>query len=303
MKYIHKQLSLPATICVLGLFIVIISCTSENSAITTKHGYSMEFEEDVNGDQVEVNDVILFGMKVFAKDSMLTSTFGEKYPQEFRWIPEDQRSKMRNPVVDAFELMNEGDSVRVYYPADSMKGNKFGLASGENLEYVLKILQVVKADEYAAYAKEKQQELQAERILVQARAAEVGEFVDDILQKYKANELGDDLIKLDSGLEYVLHEEGGGEKPQARNKVNVHYYGVLKEDGKMFDNSFRKGSAFNFSLGVGQVIQGWDQGVAMLNKGAKATLFIPYELAYGATGRPPTIPEKADLVFYIEVIE
>ena len=69
----------------------------------------------------------------------------------------------------------------------------------------------------------------------------------------------------------------------------------------MFDNSFSRGEPFVFPLGAGQVIKGWDEGLALLPKGTKATLFIPYELGYGETGSPPSIPPRSELIFYVEV--
>mgnify|MGYP000653388840 CR=1 FL=1 len=125
--------------------------------------------------------------------------------------------------------------------------------------------------------------------------------VQSILADYKAGKLTDSTKKLDSGLEIIMHEEGEGALPQNGQQVSVNYFGILKDNGKMFDNSFGRGEAFSFKIGAGQVIRGWDEGVAQLKKGSKATLIIPFELAYGKAGSPPVIPEEADLVFYIEV--
>ena len=83
-------------------------------------------------------------------------------------------------------------------------------------------------------------------------------------------------------------------------EVEVNYFGVLA-DGTPFDNSFKRGQTFTFPLGAGRVIPGWDEGIAMLNVGSKATLFVPYELGYGEAGSPPNIPPKAELIFYVEL--
>lgn len=304
-KFFQEKMCSSLAICI-SACVFLASCgdntgmKSNTGKTKTRNGYALEMITDVAGEAAMENDVILFGMEVYAKDSLLTSTFGDEYDQEFKWLPVEERDKMNNPVVDAFEMMSAGDSARVYLPADSLKGNKFGLVSGDNLKYVLKVQNILKGDEYATYAQERQQKLQAARAIIQARAEEVGELVDGVLAKYKSKSLGDDLIKDASGLEYVLHEKGSGSKPNHGQKVNVHYYGVL-QDGTMFDNSFRRGQVFSFPLGVGQVIPGWDKGIALLNKGSKATLFIPYDMAYGAAGKPPTIPAKSDLVFYVEL--
>ena len=97
-------------------------------------------------------------------------------------------------------------------------------------------------------------------------------------------------------------EEGTGTQAEAGKTVSVQYYGTLM-DGKMFDNSFRRGAPFEFTVGQGQVIKGWDLGLPKMKEGGKAALFIPYELAYGEAGSPPNIPAKSQLLFYVELEE
>jgi peptidylprolyl isomerase len=106
---------------------------------------------------------------------------------------------------------------------------------------------------------------------------------------------------LPSGLAYVMEKEGTGDKAKAGNTVSVHYNGVL-EDGKKFDNSYERNQPIEFPLGQGMVIPGWEEGIALLNKGAKAKLIIPYWLAYGVDGREPVIPKKATLIFDTEMM-
>src|SRR5215212_8798315 len=89
---------------------------------------------------------------------------------------------------------------------------------------------------------------------------------------------------------------GTGASPKAGQTVTVHYTGWLT-DGKKFDSSVDRGEPFAFVLGTGQVIQGWDQGVASMRVGDKVRLTIPPELAYGEAGYPGAIPPKATLIF------
>jgi FKBP-type peptidyl-prolyl cis-trans isomerase len=112
-----------------------------------------------------------------------------------------------------------------------------------------------------------------------------------------------EVVTTDSGLQYsVLAPGEEGQRPKAGDKVKVHYSGWLT-DGKMFDSSVRRGSPSEFTLGEGQVIAGWDEGIALMDKGARYKLTIPYALAYGEQGRPPVIPPKSTLVFQVELID
>lgn len=83
----------------------------------------------------------------------------------------------------------------------------------------------------------------------------------------------------------------------------VNYTGWLSEDGTKFDSSLDRGTPFEFPLGAGQVIAGWDEGVATMKVGGKRRLIIPPELGYGEGGSPPTIPPNAELTFDIELLE
>jgi peptidylprolyl isomerase len=109
------------------------------------------------------------------------------------------------------------------------------------------------------------------------------------------------VVTTESGLKYVDEKVGTGPSPKKGSKVTVHYTGTLTS-GKKFDSSVDRGSPFQFTIGVGQVIKGWDEGVMTMKVGGKRKLMIPANLAYGARGAGGVIPPNADLNFDVELL-
>ncbi|KAL7479245.1 hypothetical protein ACHAW6_004982 [Cyclotella cf. meneghiniana] len=135
------------------------------------------------------------------------------------------------------------------------------------------------------------------------------ERMDGILERVKKDgeefiagflDCNEEAMKTDSGLVYYSMKEGDGASPTKADEVEVHYHGTLT-DGTVFDSSVDRGATIKFKLG--QVIQGWQEGLAMMKEGGKATLIIPSDLAYGDAGSGGAVPPGATLKFEVELFK
>jgi len=276
----------------MAAFTLAISCQNEGTTTETKNvaGYEYIHHIENDGRKAQPGDLVEFHFVARDKDTVRESSREQGRPAKFR-LPEIDANVSKDPIVSSLYLMAEGDSLTVIYPVDSMKVKPQDMGADITAIFYDLIMVKIKSKE----------EVDADKAAAAEVQDNVANKVQTILADYKSGKLASATKKLDSGLEIITHEEGDGTLPQNGQQVSVQYFGVLKDNGKMFDNSFGRGEAFSFKIGAGQVIRGWDEGVAQLKKGAKATLVIPFELAYGKAGSPPVIPEEADLVFYIEV--
>ncbi len=243
-------------------------------------------------------DYILFSILLKGNDGNVLVDRRE----ESKWAKEKIQDvdSTTQAIVEMLYNLTEGDSVKMLIPLDQPNKPR-GLENVDTLIYYIKAEQIL--DEEAMNKKiEEERAKQAKKFeAAKAVEAKIADKVSGLLADYKSGKLAAKLKKTPSGVEYYIVEKGNGAKVEKGNKVKVAYYGVLKENGKLFDNSFGRGEDIEFNAGQGRMIKGWDEAMLELNEGDKAVLFIPYNLAYGEKGSPPMIPEKSDLVFYIEV--
>ncbi|MDX1828273.1 MAG: peptidylprolyl isomerase [Lutibacter sp.] len=121
-------------------------------------------------------------------------------------------------------------------------------------------------------------------------------------QQEALNKLSEGYNETVSGLRYKIIQEGNGKKATKGSVVSVHYKGQL-DNGQVFDSSYSRKQPIDFTLGIGQVIPGWDEGIQLLKVGDKARFVIPSNLAYGSQGAGGVIPPNAILVFDVELMD
>lgn len=148
---------------------------------------------------------------------------------------------------------------------------------------------------------EHEKELAAQKAMQAAEEAQLQTQENITIANYiKENKIT--VSPSESGLYYIETAQGTGEQPVAGDKVKVHYHGTLL-DGTKFDSSYDRGTPFEFALDRGQVIKGWDEALAMMKVGGKATIIVPSSIGYGARSRGDIIHAYAPLKFEVELIE
>lgn len=283
----------------------LLGCNQTSKKRLTVNGYEYMLHTSGKGEKPVPGDYAYFHAQLRNGDSVLYSSRDQ--PQmPFIQIPalEENANRRTSPVEDILREMTLGDSATVLISLDTIpvEMRPKGFENATVMFYDVVLLDIKTQEEYDVEAQREKEEQMKAMELAQARQAEVATMLSQTLEQFKSGALKDQLTESETGLKYIIHEKKDGPKLQMGDMANVHYYGVLM-DGTMFDNSFQRGQPISFPLGQGRVIKGWDEGLSYLKRGEKATFFIPYNLAYGEQGSPPTIPAKSDLVFYVEIVE
>ena len=284
------------TISKIVLAVLAVSCVFNFTSCSKYKGFKQDKESGIyykfyvlNKDsmQAQTGDAVSLIYQLALKDSILVPSMPiEELVRE---------SFYKGDVYDAIRMMHVGDSATFILDADTF----FHYMGGENpfdtkeLYFTFKMTDLMPKAEVEALMKAQEEQYNA--YMEQARAAEETQMTDYIAKnKIK-------VAPTASGLYFITKKEGKGAQAVAGKKVAVHYVGKLL-DGTEFDNSIKRGEPIEFILGQGQVIPGWDEGIAMMKEGGKATLLIPSDLAYGERGNQ-AIPPCSPLVFDVELVK
>jgi FKBP-type peptidyl-prolyl cis-trans isomerase FkpA len=262
------------------------------------------FSSNGSGEMVQPGDYVHFNAAMRTEgDSILFSTWasGGELPV-VQAAPLTATKDEIGPVEDIVRKMRVGDSAVVRVNISEFPSKPPGMENDTVVLYDVVVSKIVNEEAFNAEIAVKEAEAAAKAEVIKALEPERLEFAEQIRKAYADGKLNDQAKVTESGLKYIIHEEGDGKQAEAGLGVTVQYIGQLVSNGNVFDQSFNRGEGIGFPLGVGRVIPGWDEGLALLKKGSKATFFIPSELAYGAQGTPDgSIPGDSELAFYVEL--
>ncbi|MEO9968108.1 MAG: FKBP-type peptidyl-prolyl cis-trans isomerase [Reichenbachiella sp.] len=297
-------------LAILAISVLTIACSEER---TTKSGVKVKIVEKGESTPLKDSTILQLNMKyVNSNGNDMWNSKEVGGPVAIQYLKSVWST--RGTMYEAFEVMNVGDSAIFEIDAKDLYEKSFNsgvpdsLDSASNITFYAKIIAMMTTEEFQEYQKAeyekaqeeariKREEEQAERL---EAAAETIRKDGEAIDQYLADN-GITAQTTESGLRYVITQPGQGENAASGNRVSVHYNGTLL-DGTKFDSSYDRGQPFGFVLGQGRVILGWDEGIALLNKGAKATLYIPSSLAYGERDTE-RIPANSILKFDVELVD
>jgi FKBP-type peptidyl-prolyl cis-trans isomerase FkpA len=222
-----------------------------------------------------------------------------------------QPPTVKGDVMNGIMKMKVGDSTIFRIPLDTLAARAKQprpewAKKNAYISWAVKLTNIKDKKEVEADMKKQQAEMEKMRAEAGEKAKVQAVTDDKLIQDYLKAKGITNAKKTASGLYYVIHKEGTGPNAAAGQKVTVNYTGV-NLTGEKFDSNvdpaFNHVEPFKFDLGTHSVISGWDEGVALLNKGSKATLYIPSGMAYGPNARGPQIPANAILIFDIELLD
>lgn len=288
-----KKISNLSLAILLGTGITLSSCAQSEYKVTEG---GLEYKRLVKGEGLKVPEIgDIAEMNVIFKigDSVIINTLEMNNNQP---VPQlIQEASFPGDLPEGLMQMREGDKMEFRILADSLQaktGNPIPPFAKEGDYFTWEV------DLVSLKTQEQAEAEMAELAKKQLR------IDDELLQKYfKKNNINPQ--KTESGIYYVLHNEGKGNRPEKGQMVSVNYTGT-KMDGEKFDSNvdpaFNHVEPLNFKIGSGQVIQGWDEGIALLRPGQKATLYIPSTLAYGNQSQGKIGPNEI-LIFEVELLD
>ena len=282
-------------------FLAACQGTSEEGYMTTDSGLKFKYINETSNPKPDSGAILLMNMAYRTEDSLLFPMPGQEGPVPVPLGATPDGSQ----VYEAFGMMKAGDSALFQVTPQELFTNTFNapippfVDSTDMITFEIGVKEVMSEEDFRAYQMEMMRKQQEEMMAMMSEQMKVDSAT--IEQYLEENNI--DAEATESGLRYKITKKGSGVQPAVGDSVFVQYRGALL-DGTQFQSSYDSDNGpFGFVLGQQQVIQGWDEGIGLLNKGGEATLYIPSPLAYGPQRRSEVIAENSILVFDVELVD
>jgi len=254
-------------------------------------GLLYKFHRDVQSPNATPEQFMVLDMKirVLPKDTILRNSWNETQRLQMYITPSTYSASLE----EAFLMVSAGDSISFLINADSMWAKSVKqplpsyIAKGSYLQFTVRPYRIFSRDQYNTYLDS----------LSQVRKKDEEKTIEQVLKEQNLT-----AKRTPGGTYYVPVVAGTGAQPAVGQTVKVHYSGYLL-NGTKFDSSVDRGTPFEFPVGKGNVIKGWDEGIPMMKVGEKGLLFIPSDQGYGSRGAGGSIPPNSILIFEVELIE
>ncbi len=273
----------------LGALVLLAGCKSNERE--TPSGLKYTVIEAGTGEIAKTGEIIIFDWQLKdSQDSTWQETFEKGIPAAAQ-IADSSQLMNEDGLTQMLRELSVGDSVRAQMPVVDYFGMGGGRVPPEmdttlSLGFTIKVRTIVTEEGFQSYMDEEMGKREMRTHNIEARE------ISDYLAEKSLQATSDT-----SGVRYVIHNNGGGQKPTLDDCVEVKYKGVFMKTGQVFQEADRV--AFPLS----GVIPGWKIAVAMLGKGDSGTFYIPSKLAYGPRGYPPAIPPDAVLIFDVTLLD
>jgi FKBP-type peptidyl-prolyl cis-trans isomerase len=268
--------------------LVLFSCENKYKGFEkTENGlYYRFFTEDTIRYVPENDDIIYLAMSIRTENDSIIAPHTQ-------WRVAMKPLRFKGDFFEALSLMHEGDSAEFIINAKNYYEHNYEQVPDFVKDDKTMLWFIVKIDSIQNWEHFKTADAEAK---LKAKLEAEKNLIESYLEKNNIT-----TPPQASGLYYIETKAGKGNKPAEGQNVWVHYTGRLL-DGKVFDSSIERGEPLPFQLGMGRVIKGWDEGIALMKKGGKAILLIPSYLAYGEN-KIGDIPPNSPLVFEVELVD
>ncbi|MFT5640386.1 MAG: FKBP-type peptidyl-prolyl cis-trans isomerase FkpA [Cyclobacteriaceae bacterium] len=285
------------------LVINLLSC-GPDKYMKTDSGLVVQYLEHGDGEAIKDDSVLIIYMKQRnVEDKIIHHSYPMK-PMALRY----QKKDSAGHLWEVISKMKIGDSVYFHTSAQNLFEKTYQRSipniyiPESTIKINIKIAEQLSDEAYEVFDQKLTRKIESmnarqEALLLEVYLRKDGDSIDAYLA-----DLGLEATVTHSGLRYIIHENGSGEKIQPGDDIAISYTAKILK-GETFDSSYNTAAPFEFTVGIGSVMAGWEEGFTHLKKGTKATFYIPSPLAYRESRPDPRIPAYAIMVFDVEVVD